>query len=137
MRRLVLVALLIGACQGGPTPSPTPLLHTVTGTFTLVDADPSRPLTGPCGGTGGYADIQAGLGVVLKDQAGTILATGSLVPVARTAVSRECPFSFTLNAVPDTATFYAIEVGHRGSVTKSHAEMDAAGWTFALTLGGG
>lgn len=33
------------------------------------------------------------------------------------------------------AAFYTIEVGRRGALTYSAAELDARGWTVALTLG--
>jgi hypothetical protein len=37
--------------------------------------------------------------------------------------------------VPDGLDFYTVEVSHRGGLTYTHAEMEAADWVVGLTLG--
>jgi hypothetical protein len=37
--------------------------------------------------------------------------------------------------VADSASFYVITLSRRGEVSKSHAEMEANGWHFDLTIG--
>jgi hypothetical protein len=48
----------------------------------------------------------------------------------------QCTWTFTLTGVPDDKAQYAVEIGHWGKVVNSRAEMQADGWTFALSLGG-
>lgn len=119
-----------------PAPSPTSAAsHRLTGTFTLNDR-PEIGANATCHGTGGYDDIREGLGVVVRDGAGVVLATSALGPGAYVDVARlyGCRFLFFVPDVPD-APFYAIEVGHRGELTYSKAELEAAGWSVAFTLG--
>ena len=71
--------------------------------------------------------------MTLKDENGTILADASLG--YGTGTSSVCTFTFTLTGVPDTAHFYSVEVARRGAITDSHEELEAAGWTFSLTMG--
>ena len=64
-------------------------------------------------GDRGYADIIPGLPVILKDQKWS----GDRVyrPWSRTGTSTSRTFSFSMQNVPDTATFYVIPVSsHRG-----------------------
>lgn len=128
-------AFFVIGSHGAPTP--TPVLHRITGTLELADTSAYGngilAVGGSCWGTGGYSDITAGATVTLTDEAGTILASTSLGEGSGTASL--CTFDFTLEGVPDTAKFYSVQVSRRGQVTNSHADMVADGWTFALTLG--
>ena len=104
--------------------------HTITGTLALSNA---AIVTGSeCKGYGGYADIVAGAGVVLKDGDGKILGTSELGTGSGTAAL--CTFPFTIYDVPEVS-FYSVEVSHRGQVTESLADLKASNWTFILTLG--
>jgi hypothetical protein len=110
--------------------------HQITGTFTLMDtsSSPSVAVVGSdCWGTVGYSDIEEGATVTLRDEHGTVLASGALSLGHGDATG--CSFTFTLDDVPDSATFYAVTVSHRGEISKSHADMVSDGWTFSLTLG--
>ena len=104
--------------------------HRITGTLRLspafVGSEPG------CKGYGGYTDINAGAGVVLKDGDGKILGTGQLQTGSGDAAS--CSFPFTIDNVPEVP-FYSVEVSHRGQITESLAELQADGWNFGLTLG--
>jgi hypothetical protein len=132
---VVTLLLLVIACTPAATPSPTPLIHVVTGTFTLTQDD-FVDRTGPgCAGKGGYDDIRNGLDVTIKNESGTILATGSLTSRTPSEITRTCTFTFTVPGVPDDATFYVVEVGKRGELTYSHADMEAANWRVEFTLG--
>lgn len=129
-----------------PSPSPTPELLEILGTFTLNSGSTEVSLdTGYCSGTGGYDDIAPGLGVVVKDQSGTILATGALSFLRFDGASDpdlpgigfgSCTFSFRIRSVP-RATFYEVEVGHRGGLTYSYDELRQRSWHVELTLGDG
>jgi hypothetical protein len=81
-----------------------------------------------CSGSGGYGDIAGGQTVVVRDAAGTTVATATL-----NGGSREddgCHFEFAVK-VPDGSKFYSFEVSHRGPVTLSRAEAERP----KLTLG--
>jgi hypothetical protein len=121
---LVLVAIVIGGLlfvDGIASPK-----HDMTGTITVTD------LTGNCLNDIGYADIRSGTEVTVSNENTTIIANGSLASVARSGYS--CAWSFTINGVPK-ATFYQIEVSHRGKVQFSDAQLQAQNWAVALTLG--
>ena len=112
--------------------------NVISGTFTLLDDDllvvrTDSPLKGTCWGRGGYNDISSGLGVVIKDGAGTIIAKDELWAGKNTG-RNECTFPFYVSNVPD-ADFYTIEVGRRGSLVYSRDEITRADWSVAFSLG--
>lgn len=131
---LSLIAVLVAGC-GGPaaTAVPTATVYTLTGTMTLKAADSGGPRS-DCHGTGGFDDITGGLDVVVRDQANTILATSRLAPGTADIAAATCVLPFAVPGVP-TATFYSIEVGRRGALTYSFADMVGKNWTVAFTLG--
>ena len=111
-----------------PTATPAPITHSITGTFDLLGTFGGTS----CYGSGGYDDIREGVGVTLRDGNGIVIATSAL----DRGVSRigSCHFTFSIPDAPD-APFYSVEVSHRGEMTKSAADLAAAGWAFALELG--
>lgn len=125
------VLLILTAC-GGDTGTQADA-QTIRGYLSLVDSDGSgiAAQDRACHGTGGYSDIGAGAPVTVADEAGTVIATGSLDGGA--VQTGECFFTFTI-AVPD-ADFYRIEVSHRGEMTYSRQQMEDNGWMIFLTLG--
>lgn len=143
LRTAVAGALLLAACGPGPTsapateptasPAPTVTVYRLVGSVTLrteyLNIDSERG----CFGTGGYDDIARGLGVVVRDGAGVVLATGALGK-GRIVAALQCGFEFVVEAVP-AAAFYSIEVGHRGEITYSFADVEAAEWYVELSLG--
>lgn len=138
MRRL-LVALffVVAGCSAAPSAAPsvapTPLTHDITGTFTLTSTDVANlPGQNNCYGTAGYADVVVGMPVVVKDQAGTIIATGTTG--FQSGEVGQCVLSISVPKVPDVP-FYSVEVGHRGAITYSNADFAAKGWRVDLTLG--
>ena len=110
--------------------------HKISGTLTLLNSDtnsPSVTSTGAvCQGAGPYGDIAAGNGVALKDADGKLLAITSLGVGSGSPTS--CVFGFTLKDVPEVP-FYSIEVGRRGQVGYTLADMKSNDWTLALRMG--
>jgi hypothetical protein len=120
--------------------------HTVSGSITLYAddldeaGDDGRTV---CGGTGGYQDMQGGIllgdtavgaaPVVVKDGAGTVLATSVLQLGTKTGPGT-CVFKFEVKGVPETE-FYQVEVSHRGAMTYSKRDLESSGWTTSLSLG--
>jgi hypothetical protein len=109
---------------------------TITGTFTLIDADIQRGGGGICVGTGGYSDIAPGLQVTVKDGSGNILGLGKLGPDQHKGQYSEvaCEYGFKVENIP-RADFYDIEVGRRGSLKYSFEEIRKKGWVLTFTLG--
>jgi hypothetical protein len=121
--------VLLGA-GGHPT-------HQVAGTFVVTDtsiyASGITAFGSTCEGSGGYSDLSAGVSVILKDENDKTISATSLGE--GTGNSTVCTFKFTLADVPDNATFYNIQISHRGTVSFSHADMVKSGWTIGLSIG--
>lgn len=142
MRRpLVVLSVAIIACGAASDPSTTTGVptETIEGRILLRQGSEGRGgQPGSCEGRDGYDDIRAGAQVTVKDENGTVIATGRLeggqqveVPSATLYI---CEFGFQVD-VPADKSFYAIEVSHRGEITYSRAEMEESAWTVDLELG--
>lgn len=104
----------------------------VAGTFVLTDED--LDVVGEtCAGSGGFSDVTEGLAVVVKDEAGKVLATSRLRSGEVVEDGDACSFPFTVE-VP-RADFYTFEVGNRGDQTYSHEDLRRQGWFVGFTLG--
>ncbi len=119
--------LALAACGGSST------LH---GTIHLTSSSGVVHSGTSCAGTGGYDDMTAGAPVTVKNEAGSVIGTGSLGqgvsdPNYPTVA---CDFSFTISDLAD-AKFYSVEVSHRGAINYSKADLDKAGWKISLSLG--
>jgi hypothetical protein len=114
-----------------------PGVYLVKGKLQLVDSDIGGTAS-DCYGNGGYDDIEAGMPVTIRDGQGTILATGQVGTGTQPSDSQYssvmCVFDFQVDNVPK-ADFYAIEVGRRGQLNYSFAEMKEKDWTVSLSLG--
>lgn len=140
-RTAVLAALLVAvlaACGHKPA---APAVHRVTGQYMVHGVYPGvdrRTSSGqPCKAVDvGYPDIEAGTPVTVKDQSGAVVARAALGEgkLRVTILSRQdCVHSFSLT-LPDRDT-YLVEVGRRGAVTFSRADLQRAGWTVTLAIG--
>ena len=115
------------------------LLHEriFSGTFTILDTDPSiyfpsiSSVGGGCEGDGGYGDVNASTAVVVKNNAGTVLARTELGVGDGGYISCKFNFSFKLTEGEDS---YVLSVGHRGEIAYTWAEMQSPG-AIALSLG--
>jgi len=110
-----------------------PETHTIYGDMTLADYE-----GGPrgCYGAGGYSDIGTGTAVTVKNEAGTLIASGALRQGNTSGLNefRVCVFRFELAGVPD-AKFFQVEVSKRGGLTYSKAEMVSKAWNVHASLG--
>ena len=106
---------------------------TVTGSFTVIDTGQAYSVGNTCSTYGsGFDDVGVGTDVVVKSGEGAIVGVGKLeIGVAQSAY--ECRFPFTLE-VKD-AEFYSFEVGDRGDLSYSRADLEAMGWSVAFSLG--
>lgn len=129
--------------------------HDLTGSITVYDDDPSRSagryVQGSngewdyaynfrqgmtCSGaaiSSGYSDMTAGAQVVVKDEEGAIIATGSLGAGSWRNKS-ECVLPLSVRRVP-AAKFYSIEVSNRGEQRYSAEDLADRSYEINLTLG--
>jgi hypothetical protein len=124
----VAVLLLAAACGGG-----SQILH---GTLTLTSSSDISRSGSNCSGAGGYSDLTAGAAVTVKNESGTVIATGSLDRGVSDATypTVVCHFSFTISNIPD-AKFYSVEVTHRGALTYSQDQLNSDGWQVDASIG--
>jgi hypothetical protein len=107
--------------------------HTITGTFDLYgDSNSVFVLGSACYGSGGYADIKAGMPVTVKDESGKILGATTLG--TGTGGTYDCKFTFSFTDVGD-ASVYSIEGGRRGAVSYTKAQMEQQNWMVGLQIG--
>lgn len=133
----VILVVIVGGAVGAwnVLGQATTSYHSITGQLTLTDSGGgygSMTDGQSCDGANGYSDITEGAEVTISNQSGTILATGALDQGSWS--SNSCVFDFSVPHVRD-ATFYQIEVGHRGNVTFSKAQLQQNSWQALLTLG--
>jgi hypothetical protein len=76
-----------------------------------------------CAGKGGYNDIGPGTAVTVSDESGTLLAKGTLD--SSMGENTWCVFDFDIKDVPSGATFYKVQISHRGEM--SYTEEEARG----------
>lgn len=81
----------------------------------------------------GYNDIRQGASVVLRDDTGRVVATGSLLAGLPDKQNSTCAYGFLIPDVP-LAPFYSLEITHRGEVTFTQDELRD---TPTVTLGNG
>ena len=120
-----------------PTPSPTPAeapARSIDVEFVLHDASGNWTTGKTCSGSGGYSDLAAGDQATLTDERGQILGSATLDDGTADDASH-CKFLFSFPSVSGGAAFYSVEVGRRGKITMSAAQLDASGSTFSLSLG--
>ncbi|MGY1808554.1 hypothetical protein ACI8AF_14390 [Blastococcus sp. SYSU D00669] len=99
--------------------------------FLLEDA---KSAAAGCIGQGGYSDIGPGTPVTIKSGTGEILGAGSLGRGSN-ASGVNCLWSVIVRDVRLGEAFYSAEVGSRGAITYSQAELAGNGYEFDLSLG--
>lgn len=84
-----------------------------------------------CFGRGGYDDLAPGAQVKVTDESGKVLGVGRITTGAG-SVGTGCTLLFNVDNVPRGATFYGIEVAHRGIIQKTEAEILADDVEFTI-----
>jgi len=111
--------------------------HTIRGEMTLMDYDSFRRMSAgsSCSGDGGYSDMDEGATVSVKNQSGTLIGSGHLgAGKIEGDVLKACVFPFEVKGVKD-AQFFQVEVGRRGGLSYSKADMEQKDWTVSASLG--
>jgi len=141
---LVVLGLLAG-CSGKAAPKPAPkpaapASHQLAGNYTVHGIYKTRDYGKPCKpAEAGYADIHTGTPVQVLDAiTGAVLGAaalgdGILRKQPLKGPDDDCRFQFSLT-VPDRAK-YKVEVGKRGAVLFTRADLEQAHWTANLTIG--
>jgi len=127
--RLLLVAILLGACSSAPSPTPQPA---VSGTITLPEVGMIE-VVGPgadaqhfkCQGAGDFEDLVVGSQVIARDGAGAVVGTGH-VAAGTSAAEKPSPTQ-PYEAVPPCVMPFEIEVKDADFYTFS-----IAGWPVEL-----
>lgn len=143
---LLLGPAALSGCSGAHAPqaSPTPVKVDMTGDV-LIYPGSNPPVFGSdgdtCEGQGRYGDIHEGASVTITDQSGVVVAMGSfygskitqsiMMPGYRKQAAVQCTFSF--RALVPEREFYGVEVGQRGVVRFSRAQVDSK--SIHLSLG--
>ena len=135
---LGITAALVFQCAPPPRTTPTPpkasyaIHHSIYGTLTLSDKGGwERDGAGDCWGTGRFYRIEQEL-VVVTDGSGNRLGTSSVLGEGL-LVSNSCLYGFSFDGVPDDATTYTFVLPLGGGVSsRSHGQMEAAGWEIDL-----
>jgi hypothetical protein len=115
---------LVGLGTSGASAHST---YRARGVLELKDAAGVLNLDGAtCSGMRGYDDIHAGAQVVVTDQSGTVIATGSLEAgqLLGSGADRVCRFQFQL-PVPTGKSFYGVTVSHRGTIQYTESALRA------------
>ncbi len=105
---------------------------TVNGRFVLFDHAGLEGITsdGPaCQGANGYADVNSGTPVMLKNGKGEILANTTLGPGK--GDTTECTFSFSL-PITEGEDQYVLSIGRRGEFSYSFEQLVAKGILMQL-----
>lgn len=137
---VVAAVLILGAIGFGAfliVRSRSESTHGIAGALTVRSLSQQGPVGRSCDGSliaNGYADMQQGADVVVKNQTGAVIASSHLGLGTFTEGGTACRMPFDVLRVPG-ATFYRIEVGNRSGVTESSAELASAGWKTELSLG--
>jgi hypothetical protein len=118
--------------------------HMVMGSFSILPSDDNTSnytgsRDGGCQALGGYSDVKEGVPVTLKDGEGRLLGTstlgsGTLGNTPDSPDQRACVFGFSFSDIPQVP-FYTVEIGRRGEVSYSLADLQARSWTISVKLG--
>jgi hypothetical protein len=120
-----------------PAPTASAVAHVLDGTVALSDPNGWTYVTSGnqslCQVQDGFSDLAVGAPITVKDQAGTIIGTGSFA--MGTYANGACAVPFHVDGLPD-APFYSLEIGRRPALAYSRADLESHGWKLDLTLGG-
>ncbi|WP_040899340.1 PASTA domain-containing protein [Xenococcus sp. PCC 7305] len=112
-------------------------LYSINGSIRLIDSKLGG-YDDTCYGTGGYNDIDSGMSITVKDDRGTIIATGQTGsgshPESSSYSSMICVFKFDIIQVPKR-NFYTIDFGRRGQLNYSFEKLEEIDWQITLSVG--
>ncbi len=100
--------------------------------FALIDLDG----VSCAGGTGGYNDVGPGMSVVVRNNDGQVIGTGSLGDNGEKIESVACEWTALVEDVPSGEDYYAVTVGRRGEQVYTGDELEEQNWEISLSLGG-
>ena len=138
---------------GGEPTVPGPDALGVSFTLMTLDSDISGEL-GDCSGTGGYDDFGPGMDIRILNQDNKLIGSGSTKSLDQLAVTDPEYFELlkgddfdpnddaeivcqvaALVPVSGGAEFYRVEIGRRGEMSYTRADLEEADWQLDLSLG--
>jgi hypothetical protein len=135
---------MLGGCSSGSlvgigktaskASATTTSTHTMTGTF-LVILPESPPDGQSCYVPSGWGGESPGDEVVVANQSGTTIGTGSLEGGvgAGSGVLTGCSFNFSVASLP-TTSFYTVTVDNIPSDPESLSTLESDDWTVSLSI---
>jgi len=133
---VVAVAMVVAGCGHKPS---VPQRHRLDGVYIVHGIFSHRSYGARCNPADvGYPDIRPGTEVTVRDETRAVLGTAALgAGTLRRSPLRgrddDCVFSFSLTVLDRDS--YRIEVGRRGAVVFSRADLERANWKADLTIG--
>ncbi|HAM56443.1 MAG TPA: hypothetical protein DCQ64_14020 [Candidatus Rokubacteria bacterium] len=120
-----------------PSPSPASLTHDIRARLHFQGSRDSVNHVGDngCEGDGGYDDLRVGLQFDIKNTQGDLVAYGTFTQSEYGTLSFECYLTGTATGVPDQLV-YVVEIGRRGAVNFTRADLAGNAWTAELNIGG-
>ena len=140
-----------------PDPEPTmPGPDALGVSFSLLsfDEDDVSGTNGSCSGTGGYSDFGPGMDIKVRNQDGKIIGSGATrsledLQVLEPEYFESMDFGEDFNLADDvvfcqvvalvelseTAEFYDVEIGRRGTTSYSYDDLEESDWELGLSLG--
>lgn len=102
----------------------------IDGTFTIIDGDSAGAIGSSCSGAGGYGDVNSSTQVVVRNDAGDVLARTELGSgTSKSPVT--CVFSFDFE-ITEGEENYVVAVGDRGEVSYTFAALRDDGIDLSL-----
>ena len=125
---IAVVAVVAIAASGGSTPFVQPK-EDIEVSMTIF---PSGFSSSGCPPSFGYSDV-AGSTVTITDETGAVLGTGRLPSFGEGSYT--CKYSTTIYGVKADSQTYYLEIGRRGRISSTKAELVSNSWAFGATLG--
>lgn len=124
-----------GASLAKKTGTSAPSTHTLNGNFEVIYGTASGSDGQSCLVPLGWGGEEAGDPVVVTNQSGTTIGTGTLEDGTLTGSGVElgCGFPFTVSGLP-TATFYTVTVDNIGSNPLNLSTVEGDNWNVSLSI---
>lgn len=120
------IALSAGGSDSSSAPAVAATPQKIAGTFTVFGGGTAADACAAPGATGEV--------ITVTNAAGTVLTKGTLGTGTPVAIGHGCAYQFAAPR-PGAANAYLVEVGDRGRLSFTRAQMAAAHWKLDINIG--